>query len=95
MILKGGTGSPGSNGMGTEVPLFHAKIGVADCFGCIANGINNVFTRDVFDLIVSPDGRHWGVVVCSDIGSDSLDNSGPGSDWAHDCMMCYMLCDSI
>lgn len=42
--------------MGTEVPLFHSKIGVADCFGCVVNRTNNVFTRDVFDSIVSPDG---------------------------------------
>ena len=73
----------GSDGMGTEVPFGDAEVIPSDGFSCSIDGVNYVLARDVFYSVVSPDGRYWGVVVCTRVISYAFDYCSPRSHWAH------------
>jgi hypothetical protein len=55
---------------------------LSNCQDGILQHILDLPGGDVFDVVVLPDGRNWGVVVGSWVGSDPANNGGSCLDWA-------------
>ncbi len=78
--------------MSTEVPLLDSKVLVTNGFSRSVEGFDYFIGSDVLDSIEPPDGRDWGVFVCTRITPDAFDDCSPCSDWAHEKMFCSVHC---
>jgi hypothetical protein len=55
---------------------------LSNCQGSIPQRVLDLLGGDVFDTVVLPDGRDWGVVVGSWVGSDPANDGSSCPDWA-------------